>query len=242
MRSVVFPLVVSLLASFGVAASAVAQGARPQFRPAVLGTGATSLINRIDTDELLKKGQKDGAVMFCAIVSKTGEPMVSWTYRGMPGTAALEEELVKRLQEVKFTPAIYQYQPADVLLYGTAIFSATGKPKLRIFLNQDARELRQTSDFIGPQPVMGGDSKFDGLTPPESGTPVPLTAVVDLGLSVDKVGNLKDLRVLAEEPPMLGFADAATADFREAKFIPAFRDGDVADSETVLPVCYKPVE
>ena len=228
---------------FTFVSAAVAQGARPQFRPAVLGSGPTSLINQIDTAELFKKGQKDGAVMFCSVVSKTGEAVASWTYRAMPGTEALEQELTRKLAGTKFVPAIYNYQPVGVLFYGTAIYSVVGgKPRLRIFLNQDSREFGKLTDFIAPQPVFGGDSGFDGLRPPANGTPVPLTAVVDLSLKVSRDGKLQDLRVLAETPPLLGFGEAAMANFRTAKFIPAFRDGDPADSETVFPVCYKPVD
>ncbi len=215
---------------------------RPQFRPAVLGTGPDALINRIDTKSLLAKGQKDGAVMFCAVVLPNGNALASWTYRPMPGTEALQQELEKRLVSVRFTPAIYQYQPVTVLLFGTAVFSATKSPHLQIFLNQDPVELKTASDFIAPQPVTGGDSQFDGLTPPEAGTPVPLTAVVDLSLRVNRQGVLEDARVLAEEPPLLGFGAAALADFSEARFIPAFRLGDPEDATVVQPICYKPVD
>ena len=242
MRRIV-PLLCIILALFGTLPLAEAQGARPQFRPAVLGSGPTSLINRLDTKELLKKGQQDGAVMFCAVVAPNGGSLTSWTYRAMPGTEPLEEELNRRLQDAKFTPAIYNYQPVGVLLYGTAVFSRPdGVPRLRIFLNQDFREFGKMTDFIGPQPVFGGDSGFEGLRPPESGTPVPLTAVVDLGLKVSREGALEDLRVLKEEPPLLGFGDAAMENFRTAKFIPAFRDGDPTAADTILPVCYKPVD
>ena len=227
----------------GIATAAEAQGARPQFRPAVLGTGPTSLVNRIDTKELFKQGQKDGAVMFCVAVAKTGEAISGWTYRAMPGTEPLEQEINRRLADAKFTPAIYNYQPVGVLLYGTAIYSMVeGKPRLRIFLNQDLREFGQMTDFIGPQPVFGGDSAFEGLRPPETESPIPLTAVVDLGLKVSRDGKLLDLRVLKEEPPLLGYGEAAMKNFRDAKFIPAFRDGDPAESDTVLPICYKPAE
>lgn len=214
---------------------------RPQFRPAVLGTGSDSLVNRIDTAELLKKGQKDGAVMFCAVVAPNGDASTAWTYRAMPGTEALEQELITRLANAKFTPPIYQYQPVTVLLFGTAVFSVA-KPHIRILLNQDPVEIKAASDFISPQPVIGGDSKFDGLTPPESGSPIPLTAVVDLRLKVNRQGELQGVQVLAEEPPLLGFGDAAEADFREAKFIPAFRFGDTDDADVVQPICYKPAE
>lgn len=232
---------VCLLLGIAVPAGAQEKG-RPQFRPAVLGTSSDSLINRIDTKELLKKGQKDGAVMFCALVSPNGKAQSAWTYRPMPDTEALREELEKRLVEAKFTPPIYQYQPVSVLLFGTAVFSVASAHHIQILLNQDPDELKKASDFIAPQPVIGGDSKFRGLTPPETGTTVSLTAVVDLGLKVNKQGELKELRVLAEEPPLLGFGAAAEADLREAKFIPAFRLGDPEDSDIVQPICYKPAE
>lgn len=230
----------SLLFFLGVAVVAHGQGARPQFRPAVLKSGAESLVNRINVEELLQKGQKDGAVMFCAAVSKTGEVANSWTYRGTPGTDELEQEIVKQLQTVKFTPAIYNHQPVDVLLFATVVFS-DAKPHLRILLNQDPKELKEANDFIGPQPVVGGDSKFSGLHLPPASTPVMLTAFVGLEIQVDARGNLKQLQALNEEPPLLGFADAALSDFRDAKFIPAFRDGDPTEIQTILPVCYKPL-
>lgn len=200
------------------------------------------MINRIDPKELGKNGQKDGAVMFCSVVDKSGEAMASWTYKGTPGSGPLEEEVNKRFEGLKFIPAIYNYQPVGVLLYGTVVFSFDGlKPRIRIFLNQDPRELKESKDFIGPQPVIGGESKFDGLTPPQNPS-VPLTAVVGLGLKVDAKGDLQDLQLIGEDPPLLGYGDAALADFREAKFIPAFRDGDPAASDTILPVCYKPTD
>lgn len=220
--------------------TAEAQGARPQFRPAVLGTGADSLINRMDGQVLLQEGQKDGAVMFASVVNKTGLAVQSRTYRRTPGAEALERELRKRLEGAKFTPAIYNYQPVDTVLSGTVIFAIVEqKPRVRIFLNQDPNELKQAKDFIAPQPVFGADSKFSGLDYPE-GVSVPVTAVVDLGLNVDASGTLRDLRVIAEEPPLLGFGATAVDDFAGAKFIPAFRDGDPTDSNGVLAVCYQP--
>ena len=238
-RHPVFLAIFSLLA---LAFPARGQVARPQFRPAVLGSAPDSLINRIDAKDLLAKGQKNGAVMFCALVGKTGDSMAAWTYRPMPGTEALEAELNKRLAGVKFTPPIYNYQPVSVLLYGTVIFAEAGTAHVRILLNQDPKEIKAASDFIAPQPVIGGDSAFDGLTPPASGTPIKLTAVVDLQLKVNREGQLQELQVTGEEPPLLGFANAAVADFRGAKFIPAFRDGDRADCDIVQPICYKPVD
>ena len=230
------------LSVLAFAGSAEAQAQRPQFRPAVLGSGPDSLINRIDAQALMNAGQKDGAVMFCTLVNKSGASVQSRTYRAMPGTAPLEEELRKKLADAKFAPAIYNHQPVDVILSGTVIFSIPdGKPRLRIFLNQDPNELKTASDFIAPQPVFGGDSEFTGLDyPPE--LPVPVPAVVDLGLNVDAAGRLRELRVLVEEPPLLGFGDLARRDFAGARFIPAFRDGDPTESSCVFPVAYQPAD
>ena len=231
-----------LFASFTCAA-VEAQTQRPRFRPALLGTGPESLINKIDAQDLMKKGQKDGAVMFCSLAAKDGRLVQSRVYRGMPGTDALQAELRKRLEEARIVPAIYNHQPVDVLFYGTLIYAvAEGKPRVRIYLHQDPVELKKESDLIGPQPVFGGDSTFTGLTYPQSQQPVPVTGIVDLAVKVDAEGALQDMRVIAEEPPLIGFGAAAMEDFQGAKFIPAFRDGDPDAFETVLAVCYESEE
>ena len=178
--------------------------------------------------------------MFCAIVGANGESTSAWTYRAMPGSADLEIEVEKQLQGVKFTPPIYNYQPVSVLLYGTVVFDADDKPHVRIFLNQDPEELKKESDFIGPQPVIGGDSKFKGVRVPDPNMPVRVSGIANLSLKVGQDGSLQDLQLTGEEPPLLGFGKMALEDFDGAKFIPAFRDGDPVACTTVLPVSYKP--
>lgn len=216
-----------------------AQGVRPQFRPAVLGTGPDSLVNRIKTADLLKKGQKAGAVMFCCRVSKTGEVTWSKTYRRMPDSQVLEEEVDRCLKGLTVHPAIFQHQPAEVLMFGTVIFSITHEvPELRIFLNQDSTEMKNASDFVGPQPVFGGVSKFNGMLYPAEEAPVHLTGIVELALKVDALGNMQEMRVVSEDPVKYQFGEAAELDFRGAKFIPAFRDGDPVECSTLLPVVY----
>lgn len=234
-----FSRFLTILFCAGIALHAQGQE-RPQFRPAVLGSGPDSLINRIDTDDLLKKGQGDGAIMFCSQIDKTGEAIASWTYRGTPGTEALEKELLKRLKGAKFPPAIYEHQPVGVLMFASVFFSAAEKPHIRIYLNQDGNSLKDKLDFIGPQPVFGADSKFTGLHWPKVESPVAITSgIADLAVKVDAKGNLQSAEVLHEDPPFLGFGEAAMTDFKEAKFIPGFLSGDPHESDTALPVCYK---
>jgi hypothetical protein len=213
----------------------------PRFRPAVLRSGPDSLVNQIDTQDLLKKGQKDGAIMFCCRVSTTGDVVSYTTYLPVPGSDLLEAEVRKRLDKARLAPAIYEHKPVEVLFYGTVFFSVVdGKPKLHIFANQEAAELKAANDFIGPQPVIGADSKFTGLHYPRERMTVFVKGLARVAVKVDATGNLKDLQAVSEEPASLGLAQAALTDFTGAKFIPAFRDGDPVESSILLPVRYEP--
>ncbi len=213
----------------------------PEFRPALIGTAPNALINTIDTADLIKKGQKEAAVMFSCLVAPTGDVVRSGAYRGTRGSELLEQELLKRLVKAKLIPAIHNHQPVIAIFYGTVKFAVVnGKPRLRIFANQQLDELDKEADYIDPQPYVGQDSKFTGVHYPETGSAVALTGVVELALNVDATGNLKNMEVVSEEPPLLGFGDAAISDFTGAKFIPAFRGGQPVESNVKIFVYYKP--
>lgn len=211
----------------------------PMYRPALLGSGPTALINAIDTQDLMSKGQKDAAIMFTCSVKKTGEVVWSGTYRGTPDSKPLEKELQVRLASAKFIPAVYNRIVVDAIYYGTATFAVVdGKPRLRIFSNQEAEELKKESDFIGPQLFFGPESGFTGWHyPPEA--PIMIDGSVDLKMDIDERGFVKKAGIVAEEPPFLGFADAAIRDLARAKFIPAFREGKPVACLIDLPVYYR---
>jgi Gram-negative bacterial TonB protein C-terminal len=215
----------------------------PMFRPILLGTGPEALINRIDTATLIQQGQKDAAVMFNCSVKRDGTVVSASAYRGTPDSRLLEHELLRKLSAAanpKFIPAIYNHIPVDAMYYGTVTFAVVdGKPRLRIFSNQELSELAKESDFIGPQPFWGADSKFSGFHYPSSETaPVPVDGQAELELKVDANGNLQDLKLVSEGPPFLGFGEAAFNDFSRAKFIPAFREGKPVPSDVKLSVYY----
>jgi len=179
--------------------------------------------------------------MFSCLVAPTGDVARSGAYRGTQGSELLEQELLKRLATAKFIPAIHNQKPVVAVFYGTVKFAVVnGKPRLRIFANQQVDEVDKETDFIDPQPYVGQDSKFSGLHYPDTGSTVAVTGVVELALNVDAKGNLTNMQILSEEPPLLGFGDAAMADFDGAKFIPAFRNGQPVDSNVKIPVYYKP--
>jgi Gram-negative bacterial TonB protein C-terminal len=219
----------------------VAPAQLPQYRPALLGTGPTSVINRIDTAGLIRDGQKDGQLYFRCSVGKTGEIMDTWTYSQSPDSTLLERELVRCLDQAVFIPAVYDHEPVNVFFFGTITFKIVdGKPRLRIFANQEPEELKKESDFIGPQPFVGRGSKFEGLHYPNDAVTSELTGLVELGMKIDATGKLLDLRVVSEYPPLVGFRRAAAEDFRVASFIPAFRDGKPVECNVTLPVYYEP--
>jgi TonB family protein len=216
----------------------------PMYRPVLLGTGPDALINRIDSAGLIKQGQKDAAIMFSCWVKKDGAVLSVSTYRGTPDSKLLEQEVLKKMSAAanpKLVPAIYNHIPVNAIYYGTVTFAIVNdKPRLRIFSNQERDELRKESDFIGPQPFWGGDSRFNGFHYPASDSaPVEVDGSAELELKVDATGTLQDLKLLSEQPPFLGFGDAAFEDMSKAKFIPAFRNGKPVECDVKIPVYYK---
>jgi hypothetical protein len=213
----------------------------PKYRPAVLTLGPNSVINRMDTAGLIRDGQKDGSLYFRCAVSKTGEIMDTWTYKQSPDSRKLEQELVRCLDTALFIPAIYDHEPVYAFFFGAVTFKVVdGKPRLRIFANQEAKEIEKESDFVGPQPFVGRGSKFEGLHYPNDAVTSELTGIVEMAMKVDADGNLKDLQIVSEYPPLVGFRRAAAEDFRVASFIPAFRDGKPVECSITLPVYYEP--
>src|SRR5262249_48242094 len=181
---------------------------------------------------------------FSCSVKKDGTILTASTYRGTPDSKLLEQEVLRKLSAAsnpKFIPAIYNHIPVDAIYYGTVMFAIVeGKPRLRIFSNQERGELAKESDFIGPQPFWGADSKFEGFRyPPSDVAPVMVDGSAELELEVDANGKLVELKLLSEQPPFIGLGDAAFNDMSKARFIPAFRDGKPVACDVKIPVYYK---
>ena len=155
--------------------------------------------------------------MFSCLVAPTGQIVRSGAYRGTRGSELLEQELLKHLATARFIPAVHNHQPVIAIFYGTVKFAVlNGKPRLRLFANQQLAEVDKETDFIDPQPYVGQDSKFTGLHYPETGSTVAVTGVVELALSVDAKGDLTNMQILSEEPPLLGFGNAALSRLLQA--------------------------
>jgi TonB-like protein len=236
-----FPTPATSKPSGSPSATPAASAQLPQYRPALLGVGPTSVINRMDTAALIRDGQKDGQLYFCCAVNNLGEILDTWTYKQTPDSTLLERELVRCLDRALFVPAVYDHEPVFVLFYGTVTFKVVdGKPRLRIFANQEPEELKKEADFVGPQPFYGRGSKFEGLHYPANSVTSTLSGLVELKTKVDIHGKMQELQVVSEYPPLAGFRRAAAEDFRVASFIPAFREGKPVECEVTLSVYYEP--
>jgi hypothetical protein len=196
-----------------------------QFRPALLGHHTKSLINIIDTQGLMKRGQGDGFVMFGCAVSQYGSGYWSRTYRASPNTELLQKEVLGRINEAMFEPAIYKGSRAPVYLTGSVVFAVRdGKPHLRIFLHQEEEELKKGTDFVAPQWAFDapGNPKFQGVFYPPSAP--GRAGVASLKVTVNESGQVQAANVVYEYPPGAGFGKEALA-IRDAAFIPGYRNG-----------------
>ena len=240
---ITFGLVVDLASGQTVAITPTpSPGALPKYRPILMGSEPNSLINQMDRASIGERSPKNQEVMFYCVVNRNGKVISGATYRGSPGSDALEQELNKHLETSTFVPGVRDYKTVDAIYYGTATFAmVNGRPRLRIFSNQQYDELADEKDFIAPQPYFGGDSKFLGLHYPKKADGT-VSGLAELALQVDQDGNIKAMKVVCEYPPDSGFGDAATADFTGAKFIPAFRDGQPVECAIRLLVYYQAKE
>jgi hypothetical protein len=196
-----------------------------QFRPALVGNGSHSLVNLIDNQKLLAKGQPDSLVMFDAGIQEDGS--VDWIWCHAPPEAkTLKEEVEKALRHAAFVPATIDGGKVAILFHGTVIFiNQGGRPHLRVFANQDRSELARQGDYIQPQMILDSED-WEGAQ--------PMLAVVKnharaghaaLAITVDEQGTIRDRRLLREDPTGLNIGAAALKVFSTAKFLPGFRNG-----------------
>ena len=197
-----------------------------EFRPALLGHHQRSLINIIDTQSLMKRGQGDGFVMFGCAVSELGDGYWSRTFRASPNTELLQKEVLGRIDQARFEPAVYKGVRVSVYLAGSVVFAIRdGKPHLRIFLHQEENDLKKGADFVAPQWAWGapGQTKFDGIYyPPQA---PGRGGVATLKLGVNETGQVTAASVVYEHPAGVGFGKQAVGPIRHAAFIPGFRNG-----------------
>ena len=193
----------------------------PEYRPALLGQGRRSLINLIDTQSLMKRGQKDAIVMFECAITVLGDAVNARTYRESPNSELLRKELMGRLDRAQFEPAVYKHVHVTVFVHGTAnFFIRDGKPHLRIFLNQSDNDLQSGKDFIEPQfAFVPTNAAFQGIYyPPQA---PGHSGIATLQLDISATGRVEAAKIVYEHPPGMNFGPQAVGPIRDALFIRA---------------------
>jgi TonB family protein len=211
---------------------------QPDMRPALLGSDARSLINRINADSLMKRGQTDAMVMFTCAVTASGNSYGMITYHGTPNSQALSEETISRSENAAFIPAVYHHASRDSVIFGTVFFFIDhGKPHLRIFLNQETEHLAQKDDFIAPQPVFIPGSKFRGFDHPQRG--IGCSGSTTVRVTVDATGKLEGAKIVLDSPPGKGFGEEVMSKIGDCTFLPGYLNGKPVACSTTFPVTFR---
>lgn len=223
-------LLVLIMLAFAGAPHVSSGAPLPEYRPALLIQGPHSLVNLMDVQSLVKRGQGSATVMFNCVVDSLGFAGGINFYRGTPDSDKLGREVVRRCNQAQFSPAIFRHTPVAVLVCGTAsLIVQDGKPHLRVFLNQEETELIKGNDFIAPQFVLtAGLSKFRYfyIPPNSSGHSGIGSATID----IDATGHVTSSKVAYDYPPGMGFGAEVAGRITEAVFIPGFRNGKLTPS------------
>lgn len=204
------------------------QATELQFRPALIGNGPKALVNLIDTNKLVEKGQGNALLMFKCNVSRSGHAGSYIAYRETPGSKLLKEETGLAVWKCRFIPAIYNGERTDVIFAGTAVFFVSdGKPHLRIYANQSRDDIEKGNDFIAPQVIANTPdsvgSRFDLVA--QKARVYGQNGVIHLSITVDPNGNQRDLKVISEDPPGFGLGEDVRKMYAKAKWLPGFRNG-----------------
>jgi hypothetical protein len=207
----------------------------PDMRPALVGSAPSSIVNIIDTQKLMKSGMQHGAVYFSCWVRPSGSTLYNFIWGETDGADALRQELKLKLQRSYFIPAVWQGHNVYGYFIGTATFNVgtDGKPHVRVYANQEKSELAEGRDFIAPQVIYLPTRKYEWFKFPRgSWATEEKPALVELELKIDAGGQLKDARVIKEDPAGTGLGEYFLKEARQNVFLPAYRNGKPVDSTT----------
>ena len=137
-----------------------AQTAQPRVRPALIGSGPKALINLIDTNKLMEKGQGNRVLNFQCVVSTSGDPLNAVTYRATPGSEALDKAVNLAFARCRFIPAICDGKACEVLFLGTVLFAvADGGPPFTHLCESEPRRHRKRKRFYCPAADSGNQEE-----------------------------------------------------------------------------------
>ena len=200
--------------------------------------GPRALINLIDGEKLLKQGQGDAIVRFDFAVSDIGQAWGTDSYLRSDKSDAFAKEIIDKVPRSKWLPAIWRGGKVYAIVSATGIFGVIdGKPRVRIFLNQEEAHLKTGNDFISPQPVFSYRDHFRGFHDPDNWR---YSGIVNVKMQVDATGKLVSSNVSAT--PGLqgrGFMKSVEERIRLLNFLPAFEHGRPVASSTTWHIAHQ---
>jgi hypothetical protein len=198
----------------------------PDRRPALIGSGAGSIVNSIDAEGLFQKGQRDAWVMFECGVAADGFVFGSDFFTASPDSTLLKNEVRRRLRGTRFIPAVYNHKRTAAWFAGTAFFVvANGRPHLRIYAHQDLDEIKRGTDFVAPQLISVPNRDYSNWPNfPSKATHDEAAGVVKLRHSVDANGKTTAVQVVTE-PAGYQLGDYLKKVLPRLDFLPGYRNG-----------------
>lgn len=230
--------VIAILCSLLAGTGSIAAEQSLAIRPALLGQGPKSLINVLNSERLLKHGQKDGAVNFTFFVGRWGYAGSVLTFEGTPNSDVLSQELIDAVPRAKFIPAVYHGETVSALVNGTLVFAVSpdGKPHLRIFLNQDRERLARGEDFIAPQLLFPMNRTFKWF---DFGKYRIRSGMVAAKINVNESGKLLGVEIVRETPPDAGFGNSVLSRIHDADLSPPFFNGHPVTASTIWMIPFR---
>lgn len=216
--------IVAAIASW--ASANVSAESLPQIRPALIGSGPGSLVNLIDTQKLFEQGQRDAWVMFEVGVAPDGVVFGSDFYTSSPDSRLLKNEVRRRLRHTKFIPAVHNHKRTAAWFAGTVVFVvAEGRPRLRVYANQELDEIARGADFVAPQ-LIYVQNRFVPDFPklPTKAKRDDAAGVVKVRHSVDANGKTTNVQVISE-PEGYEVGDYLKKVLPLVDFLPGYRNG-----------------
>jgi hypothetical protein len=109
------------LGSGGVCPRAAQGETLPDRRPALVGSGPRSLVNLINVQDLMQKGQRDAWIKFECAVADDGIAYGSDFFTASPDSRLLKDEVRRRLRQTRFIPAVYSHKRVAAWFAGTVV-------------------------------------------------------------------------------------------------------------------------
>src|SRR4051812_13814267 len=82
----------------------------PEIRPALIGAGPKALVNLIDTQLLIRRGQGHSACYFYCLVRENGQVAAAHVHGSLPDSQKLKEEVRRRVYDARFIPAVHDHR------------------------------------------------------------------------------------------------------------------------------------